>query len=178
MTQPGPLPKRVSRRNHEAAAPHFSRPYRAPGLDTFLLALALAVDHTGIVRLGLLCSCLHECGHLLVWVLLTRLPPTLIICPTGFCLSLRGVVLTPKQFIILAAAGPAVNLVLAAGGIAWLLGHPASYRLCYFIAANLLLGAFNLLPIHGLDGWQINHPKPRVSCFIPKSKPRSTPALN
>ena len=53
-------------------------------------------------------------------------------------------------------AGPAVNLVLAAGGIAWLLGHPASYRLCYFIAANLLLGAFNLLPIHGLDGWQIN----------------------
>ena len=46
--------------------------------------------------------------------------------------------------------------VLAAGGIAWLQGHPASYRLCYFIAANLLLGAFNLLPIHGLDGWQIN----------------------
>ena len=109
-----------------------------PVWTLFLLALALAVDHTGIVRLGLLCSCLHECGHLLVWVLLTRLPPTLIICPTGFCLSLRGVVLTPKQFIILAAAGPAVNLVLAAGGIAW------------------LLGAFNLLPIHGLDGWQIN----------------------
>ena len=104
-----------------------------PVWTLFLLALALAVDHTGIVRLGLLCSCLHECGHLLVWVLLT-----------------------PKQFIILAAAGPAVNLVLAAGGIAWLLGHPASYRLCYFIAANLLLGAFNLLPIHGLDGWQIN----------------------
>ena len=100
-----------------------------PVWTLFLLALALAVDHTGIVRLGLLCSCLHECGHLLVWVLLTRLPPTLIICPTGFCLSLRGVVLAPKQFIILAAAGPAVNL---------------------------LLGAFNLLPIHGLDGWQIN----------------------
>lgn len=93
-----------------------------PVWTLFLLALALAVDHTGIVRLGLLCSCLHECGHLLVWVLLTRLPPMLIICPTGFCLSLRGVVLTPKQFIILAAAGPAVNLVLAAGGIAWLLG--------------------------------------------------------
>ena len=70
-----------------------------PVWTLFLLALALAVDHTGIVRLGLLCSCLHECGHLLVWVLLTRLPPTLIICPTGFCLSLRGVVLTPKQFI-------------------------------------------------------------------------------
>lgn len=81
-----------------------------PVWTLFLLALALAVDHTGIVRLGLLCSCLHECGHLLVWVLLTRLPPTLIICPTGFCLSLRGVVLTPKQFIILAAAGPSRQL--------------------------------------------------------------------
>ena len=63
-----------------------------PVWTLFLLALALAVDHTGIVRLGLLCSCLHECGHLLVWVLLTRLPPTLIICPTGFCLSLLSLI--------------------------------------------------------------------------------------
>ena len=129
-----------------------------PVWTLFLLALALAVDHTGIVRLGLLCSCLHECGHLLVWVLLTRLPPTLIICPTGFCLSLRGVVLTPKQFIILAAAGPAVNLVLAAGGIAWLLGHPASYRLCYFIAANLLLGAADPWAGWLADQLQPGHP--------------------
>ena len=145
-----------------------------PVWTLFLLALALAVDHTGIVRLGLLCSCLHECGHLLVWVLLTRLPPTLIICPTGFCLSLRGVVLTPKQFIILAAAGPAVNLVLAAGGIAWLLGHPASYRLCYFIAANLLLGAFTCCRSMG---WMAGRSTPTwVSCFIPRSKPRSIPA--
>ena len=111
-----------------------------PVWTLFLLALALAVDHTGIVRLGLLCSCLHECGHLLVWVLLTRLPPTLIICPTGFCLSLRGVVLTPKQFIILAAAGPAVNLVLAAGGIAWLLGHPAADPWAGWLADQLQPG--------------------------------------
>lgn len=145
-----------------------------PVWTLFLLALALAVDHTGIVRLGLLCSCLHECGHLLVWVLLTRFPPTLIICPTGFCLSLRGVVLTPKQFIILAAAGPAVNLMLAAGGIVWLLGHPASYRLCYFIAANLLLGHSTCCRSMG---WMAGRSTPTwVSCFIPRSKPRSTPA--
>jgi stage IV sporulation protein FB len=140
-----------------------------PVWTLFLLALALAVDHTGIVRLGLLCSCLHECGHLLVWVLLTRLPPTLIICPTGFCLSLRGVVLTPKQFIILAAAGPAVNLVLAAGGIAWLLGHPASYRLCYFIAANLLLGAFNLagwLADQLQPGYPVSFQDPNPEAFL------------
>ncbi len=126
-----------------------------PVWTLFLLALALAMDHTGVVRLGLLCACLHECGHLLVWFLLTHLPPKLRIGPTGFCLSLCGVVLPPKQFILLATAGPMVNLVLAAGGTAWLLYHSASYCLCYFIAANLLLGAFNLLPVHGLDGWQI-----------------------
>ena len=132
-----------------------------PVWTLFLLALALAVDHTGIVRLGFLCSCLHECGHLLVWVLLTRLPPTLIICPTGFCLSLRGVVLTPKQFIILAAAGPAVNLVLAAGGIAWLQGHPArGHSTC---CRSM--------------GWMAGRSTPTwVSCFIPRSKPRSIPA--
>ena len=129
-----------------------------PVWTLFLLALSLAVDHTGIVRLGLLCSCLHECGHLLVWVLLTRLPPTLIICPTGFCLSLRGVVLTPKQFIILATAGPAVNLVLAAGGIAWLLGHPASYRLCYFIAGWL---ADQLQP-----GYPVSFQDPTPEAFL------------
>ena len=55
-----------------------------PVWTLFLLALALAVDHTGIVRLGFLCSCLHECGHLLVWVLLTRLPPTLIYLSNRF----------------------------------------------------------------------------------------------
>ncbi len=121
----------------------------------FLLALALAMDYTGVIRLGLLCACLHECGHLLAWFLLTHSPPTLVVGPTGFCLSLRGAALPPKQFILLAAAGPMVNLVLAAGGTAWILHHSASYRLCYFIAANLLLGAFNLLPIYGLDGWQV-----------------------
>lgn len=121
----------------------------------FLLALVLAMDHTGVIRLGLLCSCLHECGHLLAWLLLIHSPPKLLVGPTGFCLSLRGVALPPKQFVILAAAGPMVNLALAAGGTAWILCHSTSYRLCYFIAANLLLGAFNLLPIYGLDGWQI-----------------------
>ena len=145
-----------------------------PVWTLFLLALALAVDHTGIVRLGLLCSCLHECGHLLVWVLLTRLPPTLIICPTGFCLSLRGVVLTPKQFIILAAAGPAVNLVLAAGGIAWLLGHPASYRLCISSRPICFWGHSTCCRSMG---WMAGRSTPTwVSCFIPRSKPRSIPA--
>lgn len=59
---------------HHILAVRIAHPVWTP----FLLALALAVDHTGIVRLGLLCSCLHECGHLLVWVLLTRLPQRLL----------------------------------------------------------------------------------------------------
>ena len=146
-----------------------------PVWTLFLLALALAMDHTGGIRLGLLCSCLHECGHLLVWFLRTHSPPKLRIGPTGFCLSLRGVVLPPKQFILLAAAGPMVNLMLAAGGTAWLLYHSASYRLCYFIAANLLLGAFNLLPLHGLDGWQITSNLRFVFCAkapLPKASSR------
>ena len=127
-----------------------------PVWTLFLLALALAVDHTGIVRLGFLCSCLHECGHLLVWVLLTRLPPTLIICPTGFCLSPAWGGADAKAVYHSCRCGASGQSGAGGRGIAWLQGHPASYRLCYFIAANLLLGAFNLLPIHGLDGWQIN----------------------
>ena len=129
-----------------------------PVWTLFLLALALAVDHTGIVRLGLLCSCLHECGHLLVWVLLTRLPPTLIICPTGFCLSLRGVVLTPKQFII--SLHDALPISVTACVI-------SSRPICFWGHSTCCRSM----------GWMAGRSTPTwVSCFISRSKPRSIPA--
>lgn len=124
-------------------------------LVLFGIALVLLTDVSGVVRLGFLCSCLHECGHLVAWLLLTHTRPRLILCPTGFRLSLQGIAFPPWQMVFLASAGPMVNLFCAAIIIFWLQCHPASYLLCYFIAANILLGAFNLLPVHGLDGWQI-----------------------
>jgi Zn-dependent protease len=68
-----------------------------------------------------------------------------------------------RDFAVVAAAGPASNLLLAFGGIlllalvvteevtgAW---HLAFLR--YFVQMNVLLAAFNLLPVPPLDGGNI-----------------------
>lgn len=145
-----------------------------PVWTLFLLALALAVDHTGIVRLGLLCSCLHECGHLLVWVLLTRLPPTLIICPTGFCLSLRGVVLTPKQFIILAAAGQRSIWCWRQGALP---GCWAILPVTACVISSRPICFWGHSTCCRSMGWMAGRSTPTwVSCFVSRSKPRSIPA--
>ena len=66
---------------------------------------------------------------------------------------MRGVILPPGQELVLAAAGPCTNLVLSAAANVWM-EYVAGYSFFgyRFAAANLLLGAFNLLPLPGLDG--------------------------
>ena len=50
----------------------------SPVLAVGGLALVLLADGTGLVRLGLCASLVHECGHLLVyWLLLHRLQSAL-----------------------------------------------------------------------------------------------------
>ena len=65
-----------------------------------------------------------------------------------------GEKLSPRQRLVLAAAGPAVNFALA-GVWAALLAQTATIRGSAFWAANLLTGLFNLLPVPPLDGAQM-----------------------
>lgn len=129
---------------------------RSPCLVLFAGTLALLADTTGVLRIGILCALLHECGHIAVFCLLLRRPPVLEVSLAGVCLSMRGVMLPPGRMLALAAAGPAVNLLLAAGMLAWMDG-PGQYGYfgMWFAATHLLVGGFNLLPLPGLDGWQI-----------------------
>ena len=129
---------------------------QAPQVSLFLLAVLLAWDGTGILRVGLLCALLHESGHVLVYRLLWGRWPDLKIAPWGVCLLLRGVMPSPGQELALAAAGPGVNLlgcwaVLAAMQAA---GH-FSYLGYWFASTNLLVAGLNLLPLPGLDGARI-----------------------
>lgn len=129
---------------------------RSPYLLLFVYTLLLAFDSTGVFRLGILCALLHECGHIAVFLLLEHRLPALEASLAGLCLSMRGVLLPPGRELLLAAAGPAVNLLLAAGMLAWMDG-PAGYRYfgLWFVCTNLLVGGFNLLPVPGLDGWRM-----------------------
>ena len=73
---------------------------------------------------------------------------------TGFCMRTRGQTLTRGQTFLLAAAGPGMNGLLAAIW-AMRMEQCATIRGSAFLAANLLTGAFNLLPIPPLDGAQM-----------------------
>ena len=103
---------------------------------------------------GLLAAVLHEGGHILIYCLLFHRFPVIEVNLTGFCMRTRGQAMTPGQKALLAAAGPAVNLLLA-GVWALKLEQRATVRGSAFWAANVLTGAFNLLPIPPLDGAQL-----------------------
>ena len=77
---------------------------------------------------------------------LFRRLPVVEVTMTGFCMRLGGAPLTPGRQFWLAAAGPGANALLA---VLWY--ARASARLTVwdgaFLAANILTGAFNLLPV-------------------------------
>lgn len=128
--------------------------FRDPLLLCGVLYVLLYFDASGFLRLGLLAALLHEWGHIGIYLALFRQFPVIEVTLTGFCMRTRGRDMTLWQTALLAAAGPAANLVLA--GL-WMLRleQRATIRASAFLAANLLTGAFNLLPIPPLDGAQL-----------------------
>ena len=128
--------------------------FRDPVLLCCVLYVLLYFDASGFLRLGLCAAVLHELGHIVVYIALCCRPPIIEVTMTGFCMRTRGDDLTSGQLFALAAAGPAVNGLLA---IVWMgkLSHVATIRDSAFWAANLLTGMFNLLPIPPLDGAQM-----------------------
>ena len=128
--------------------------FRDPVLLCGVLYLLLYFDASGFLRLGLLAAFLHECGHIVVYLLLFRRFPVIEVTLTGFCMQVRQDRLTDRQRFCLAAAGPGVNLILA---LLWWgrLCRRATVPGSAFLAANLLTGSFNLLPVPPLDGAQL-----------------------
>ena len=134
--------------------------FRDPLLLCGTLYVLLYFDASGFLRLGLLAAFLHEWGHIGVYLALFGQFPVIEVTLTGFCMRTRGREMTLWQTALLAAAGPAVNFVLA--GL-WILRleQRATIRASAFLAANLLTGAFNLLPIPPLDGSKV------LAAFLP-----------
>lgn len=127
---------------------------RRPVIFLAFLFWALYTDHTGLVRIGLLAAVLHECGHVLVWMALTRTLPVLQLSAFGIGLEAGRAKLGPGKTFLLAAAGPLMNFLLC--GLTLLrMNQRATYWGFFFAAANGLLGLFNLLPVGKLDGKQM-----------------------
>lgn len=147
---------------------------------TFLLLLAavagarlLAGEGSGAVVNELaflgslfLCVLLHEFGHALAarrYGIPTR---DITLLPIGGVARLERTPSRPAHELVVALAGPAVNLVIAAGLLLGLSlgGHPvltgltspgAGGMIDRLFAANLFLVAFNLIPAFPMDGGRV-----------------------
>ncbi len=117
------------------------------------LASGLLFDPNGFLRMVLVSSLLHESGHVLVYCLFRHRLPPLQFCAGG--ISMGELYLLPaKQERILALAGPLANFIVAFFVYLLILRH-AAYGLYFFMAINLCVGFYNLLPFGVLDGARI-----------------------
>jgi Zn-dependent protease len=97
---------------------------------------------------------LHELGHALAARSLGMKIMDISLYPFGGMARMTSAPKTTRDEILMAAAGPAVSLILAVaiGVAAWLTGN---YTLWLLAKINLMLGAFNLLPALPMDGGRI-----------------------
>jgi Zn-dependent protease len=99
---------------------------------------------------------LHEYAHALVAKKLGYKIKDIKLIPFGICLNMKSSIVSPKDEIKIAIAGPLMNLVLCvlSFSVWWI--APAVYNYTYlFCYANLVTFLFNLLPAFPLDGGRI-----------------------
>ena len=118
---------------------------------------------------------LHEMGHFVAGIILKMKVKKMTIMPAGFSIEfaltekdynkkiLKSNILEVKK-IIVAAAGPMVNLILIAVTLISKQKNDIANNIIY---SNLLILIFNLLPIYPLDGGRILK---SVLCLIEKRK--------
>ena len=116
-----------------------------------------------IYWLIMLFAFLHEFGHLMAGIILKMKVKKISIMPTGFSIEfaltdndynkkiLNSNILEIKK-IIIAVAGPLVNLIIMSVFIILHKNEEIAYNIIY---SNFLIAIFNLLPIYPLDGGRI-----------------------
>lgn len=150
---------------------------------TFLLLLAwigFAAFQTGgsqaavngVVFIVLLFACVlaHEFGHIFMARRFGIATPDVTLLPIGGVAALERMPETPREQLLVALAGPAVNVVIAAVLLLWLsisaepdnvarglarVEDPNVSLIARLAAANLVLVLFNLIPAFPMDGGRV-----------------------
>jgi Zn-dependent protease len=121
---------------------------------------------TVLIVLIFLCVLLHELGHVFAarrYGIKTR---DVTLWPFGGIASMEQMPEKPGHELIVALAGPAVNVVIAAGLLLWLgprlnpetlteIENPAVSLAAKLAGANIMLVLFNLIPAFPMDGGRV-----------------------
>jgi Zn-dependent protease len=119
------------------------------GLTEALLVLATLVSLFGFVLL-------HELGHSLVAQRLGVSVRSITLLPLGGVALTENLPRRPRDEILIALAGPAVNFLLVLIFFtARASGALGGEFITYVLVANLMLGGFNLVPAFPLDGGRV-----------------------
>ncbi len=133
---------------------------RGQSVDQILLAVAFLLAI-------FLCVFLHELGHALAARQYNIKTRDITMLPIGGLARLETIPEEPKQELIVALAGPAVNLVIAAVLGLLVSADPSSVEnfdmmtlngqsfLYTLMVANLVLALFNLIPAFPMDGGRV-----------------------
>ena len=145
---------------------------------TFLLLLAwIAIAHylqggwpaaiSGVLFISLLfvCVVLHEFGHIFAARRYGVQTPDIVLLPIGGVARLERIPEKPSEELVVALAGPAVNVVIALllflvlGGFAPATGldiaNPGIDLLARLLWANIFLVVFNMIPAFPMDGGRV-----------------------
>ena len=124
-----------------------------------------AVAGVVFIALLFLCVLLHEFGHIFAARRYGVQTPDVVLLPIGGVARLERIPEQPAQELVVALAGPAVNLVIAAvlylalgglvprGGLE--IDNPGISLLARLLSANLFLALFNLIPAFPMDGGRV-----------------------
>ncbi len=110
---------------------------------------------TGTLMTGLFTSVLlHELGHALTAQAYGIRTRDITLYPFGGAAALENMPNDPLKEMVVALAGPAMNLALAAGlGLGWAIA--GWWALAALAMVNLLLGLSNLIPAFPMDGGRV-----------------------
>ena len=128
---------------------------------------AAALDSTLFIVLLFACVVMHEFGHIVTARRYGIKTPEVTLLPIGGVASLQRLPSDPRQELVVALAGPAVNLVIGLVLIVALgsvcpddltqIDNPNLSLLGRLAIANLFLVVFNLIPAFPMDGGRVLH---------------------
>src|SRR5829696_5996180 len=127
---------------------------------------AAALDSVLFIVLLFACVLAHEFGHIIAARRYGIRTPDVTLWPIGGVASLERIPDKPREELVVALAGPAVNVVIAAvlvvvlgsgfdGAVMTEMENPRAGMLARLAAANIFLVVFNLIPAFPMDGGRV-----------------------